>query len=213
MGNVIPTVFATSKKQFNERFTKLRPLSRHLQIDFMDGKFVKGKSVSLDSVPDLNGYINKFEAHLMVSNPGAWVNKLKKKGFSKVIFHYEAVDDIKVVEIVSRIKRAKMEAFLAVNPGTAVGFIYPYLEIVNGVLFMGVHPGKEHQSLISKVYSKIRELRDLDKNVVIQVDGGVNKKTAPLLKASGVTLINSGSFVSDADDPKKALRQLKSYFK
>ena len=76
---VIPTVFATSKKEFDSRFSKLRDASKNIHIDFMDGKFVKSKSISAAGLPDLNRYLNKFEAHLMVQSPGKYIKKLLGK--------------------------------------------------------------------------------------------------------------------------------------
>jgi len=87
---IIPTIFSKNKKQFNERFNKLIKISKNIQIDFMDGKFVKAKSVQLSQIPNLKKYKNNFEAHLMVKNPESWITKLKQKGFKKIIFHYSS---------------------------------------------------------------------------------------------------------------------------
>ena len=88
---IIPTIFATNKSDFDKRFNLLRKISKNLQIDFMDGKLVDSKSISLNEVPNLSRYKNNFEAHLMVKNPDRWISDLEKKGFSKVIFHIEAM--------------------------------------------------------------------------------------------------------------------------
>ena len=212
MSGIIPTVFATSKKEFNERFEKLREISENIQIDFMDGKFVKSKSVSVSNIPDLNRYLNNFEAHLMVKSPGKYLTKLKAKGFSKVIFHYESLSEVQAAKFVGDAKRKEFTVFIAINPGTALGFISSFLETVDGVLFMGVEPGREHQKIVPKVYSKIRELRDINQEITIQVDGGVNDKTAKMLGESGANLLNSGSFVTESPDPKKALKKLEKLF-
>jgi len=91
MNHIIPTIFATNKKQFLERFKTLRPLSKNLQIDLMDGKFVKAKSISLSQIPNLKKYKNNFEAHLMTEFPQKRIPKLKSLGFKKFIFHFTAV--------------------------------------------------------------------------------------------------------------------------
>ena len=76
---------------------------------------------------------------------------------------------------------------------------------MDGILFLGVHPGKEHQTLIPSTIKKVRELRKFNKKIKIQVDGGVNEKTAPKLFKAGANYLNSGSFTYNAKNPKGAL--------
>ena len=206
---IIPTVFARNKKEFDSRFAKLSKVSKELQIDFMDGKLVRAKGIRLADVPNLRGKGN-FEAHLMVKNPGKWIPGLKKKGFRKVLFHYEALQDTKKIEnLIVKLKKARFVVFIAVNPGTSVKKIMPFLTSVDGVLFMGVNPGKESQKFVAGVWEKIRELRRHSKGVKIQVDGGVNDKTIGRLKRVGVDIVNSGSYISDAEKPREALARLR----
>lgn len=214
MVHTIPTIFATNKENFSKRFNKLIKVSKYLQIDFMDGKFVKAKSISLSSVPKLKKFGVHFEAHLMVDNPAKWVRKLHDKGFKKIIFHYESQknsDDL--LSLIKDIKGNKMLAFLGINPSTPIKSIVPFLSFLDGVLLMGVNPGKEGQKLISSAYKKIEKLRKIDKNIIIQVDGGVNFSTIKKLANAGVSIVNSGSLVYESDNPKKTIKELDSYFK
>jgi len=214
MNPIIPTIFAKNKKQFLIRFHKLLPVSKDLQIDFMDGKFVKSKSVLISQIPNLKKYKNNFEAHLMVKNPIREIRFLKEKGFSKIIFHYEAVKkDKMMLKILSLTKKVALKIFIAINPETEIGEITPYLNLADGILIMGVHPGKEHQLLIPKTLKKIRELRRINKKIKIQVDGGVNEITASKLFKAGADYINSGSFISEAENPKASLGKLLTAFK
>ncbi len=204
---IIPTVFARNKKEFDSKFAKLSKVSKELQIDFMDGKLVRSKGIGLADVPKLKG---SFEAHLMVKNPGKWIPGLKKKGFRKVLFHYEALRDIKKIEnLIVKLKKARFVVFIAVNPGTSVKKIMPFLTSVDGVLFMGVNPGKENQKFVPGVFEKIKELKRHSRGFKIQVDGGVNDKTIGRLKRAGVDIVNSGSYISDAEKPREALARLR----
>lgn len=210
---IIPTVFATNKKEFNERFEKLVKITHYLQIDIMDGKFVKTKSVKISEMPDCHEYWGKFEAHLMVRNPEKYINKLKEKGFKKVIFHIESVRNKKEAEkVIKLIKNLKMRVWVALNPKTDIDRILDLLGEVDGVLFMGANPGREHQKFISSVYEKIGELRRADKKILIQVDGGINFKVASRLGKLGVSSLNSGGFIAEAKNPKKMLKMLKRAF-
>jgi len=206
---IIPTIFAVGKRKFDEKFNTLVNISREIQIDFMDGQFVEDKSIKLSDVPNLRNFENQFEAHLMVRDPGRWIKRLKNKGFDKVIFHWDALEDEdEVKKIINEIHKLDMEAFIAISPHIREDEIIPVIEEVDGVLIMGVRPGKERQDLLYKTYYKLENLRAMNKKVILQVDGGVNLITAKDLVKSGANILNSGSFVSKAKDPKKAYQEL-----
>ncbi len=211
MSRIIPTVFAHNKKEFHERFSELIKLNRDLQIDFMDGKFVKSHGIKINDIPNLSKYKRKFEAHLMAFNPAKYIDKLRKKGFKKIIFHYEALkNNQKIEELIDKIKENRMRAWIAINPSTKIDGIIGFLDNVNGILFMGVEPGREHQKFIPSVYYKINKLRKMNKKIKVQVDGGVNLLNIGKLRSLGADYINSGSFISKAENPKKVLRELES---
>lgn len=207
----IPTIFAKNKKEFNDRFQKLLPISNNLHIDFMDGKFVRENSISIKEIPNLRKYKNNFEAHLMTENPEKSIKKLKRKGFKKIIFHYESLTNYEEAEkIIKKAKRQKLIPVIAINPETKVAHILPFINQIEGVLFMGVRPGREHQSFIPKVYKKIKQLKKLNKKVKIQVDGGINFQVAKKLSKLGVDAVNSGSLIAEAKNPKEVYNKLSS---
>ena len=209
MIKIIPTIFSENKKEFNEKFEKVFDLSDKIQIDFMDGKFVSSKSIKLDEVSDLSNYKGKeFEAHIMVLHPEKWIERLKKKGFKKVIFHYEAVDENEIADLINKIKGLKMRAFIALNPETEISKINDFMGVLDGVLFMGVNPGKEGQKFIERIYDKIKNLRKMNKDLDIEVDGGINSGNIRKVFMAGANLINSGSFLSKSDNPKESLKIL-----
>ena len=210
MNPIIPTIFAQNKKEFQERFNKLIHISKNLQIDFMDRKFVPSNSISISQIPNLKKYKNNFEAHLMVKSPESWIKSLKQKGFRKIIIHYESVNPQKALGLS---KKNKLITFIAINPETPIKRILPFLRNVDGILFMGVHPGKEHQKFISSVYKKIKQLKKINKKILIQVDGGVNEKNISRLAKAGVNYVNSGSLISDSKNPKETYRVLSKIFK
>lgn len=214
MRKIIPTVFAHNKKEFDERFKKLIELKRDLQIDFMDGKFVGARGIGLKDVPNLKKYLVRFEAHLMVMNPEKWISGLKKKGFYKIIFHVESKkNDNEISKVIELIKKNNLECWISINPNTDIKRIADLLKKVDGVLFMGVYPGKEKQKFVNSVLGKIKKLRKINRKIKIQVDGGVNLITIGKLGKIGVNYVNSGSFVSGAEDSRKALKELERKFR
>jgi ribulose-phosphate 3-epimerase len=208
---IIPTVFAKDKKEFNDRYKKILNISDNIQIDFMDGEFVGNKSVSIKDLPRLNKK-KKFEAHLMVEEPSKIISKLASIGFSKVIIHYEVLIGDEIIGVIKKIRKYKMKVFLGLNPATTVSEILPYLNSVDGVLVMGVNPGQEGQKFINKIYDKIKKLRTFNKNLIIQIDGGINLKNAARLGELGVDILNSGSFVYESDSPKSSIKSLENEF-
>ena len=210
MTKIIPTVFAKTKQDLDKRLFKLIEISKEIQIDFMDGHFVSTKGITLADVPNLKHFNNQFEAHLMTKHPETWIKRLKNKGFHKVIFHYEAVEnDKEIKKLVNDIHKLDMEAFIAINPGTHEAKIIDFLNIVDGVLLMGIYPGKEHQKLVFKIYLKLKSLREKNMKIPIQIDGGVNFFNAQRLSEEGATILNSGSLVAESEDPKEVLDELK----
>ena len=214
---VIPTIFAKNRKEFDEGFNKVVNLTKDIQIDFMDGKFVKAKGIKLNDVPNLSKIGKNFEAHLMVKNPEKYLTSLKKKGFSKTIFHYQAMKNEKaILNLIKAIKKKKMKAWIAFNPEVVfeniIWIISLFKRELDGILLMGVKPGKEKQKFISKTLDKIKEIRGINKSIKIQIDGGVNDKTIIKMKNSGVNYVNTGSFVSKAKDSEKVFKLLKKKF-
>lgn len=214
MSRVIPTIFARNKKEFRKRFRKLIKLNRGLQIDFMDGKFVKTRGINVNDVPNLKKYKNKFEAHLMCVEPAKYVRELRKKGFRKVIFHYEALDNKdKALGLVYYIRAMGMKAWIAINPNTDFNMLKDILYYIDGVLIMGVHPGRENQKFNNNVFKKIGMLRKFNRKIMIQVDGGVNLDNVSKLKRMGTNFINSGNFVYNSENPEVAVKELERAFK
>ena len=206
---IIPTIFANSKQQFDKRFNILIDVSKEIQIDFMDRHFVQNKSIALSDVPNLRNFNARFEAHLMVRDPRHWIKRLKNKGFQKVIFHNSALDDDEDIrDLINEIHKLDMEAFVAINPEVREDEVIPVMKEADGILIMGVRPGKEGQDLLYKTYYKLENLRAIDKKVILQVDGGVTFRTAADLVKSGANILNSGSFISRNTDPKTAYRDL-----
>ncbi|MCC7574642.1 hypothetical protein KO361_03555 [Candidatus Woesearchaeota archaeon] len=205
--SVIPTVFSHNKKEFCSRLDSLLKVSKNLQVDFMDGSFVSSKSVLPRHVPVLSKFSNIFEAHLMVSDPEKFWTKIRSKGFKKIIFHLESFEDKNDALIFfNKLKKQKIRPVLAVNPGTVLS-----KELVRGFdffLVMGVHPGKEKQSLIPSTFSRIKFIKSVNPSAKVQVDGGVNPGNSSKLFKAGADYINSGSYISDNEDPEKALLSL-----
>jgi ribulose-phosphate 3-epimerase len=210
MNKIIPTVFAENNHEFKERFSKEIGIAKKIQIDIMDGKFVKTKSISVKDLPNLTKYAAEFEAHLMVQHPEKYPSLLKKKGFSKIIIHYESFwNNSDIIDTLNKIRSLRMKSWVAINPETSVAKVIPLLNDCDGILLMGVHPGKEHQPFVHRVYHKIIELKKINQRIKVQIDGGVNPSVAHRLSSLNVDYINSGSFISNSENPRRSMEILR----
>ena len=199
---IVPSILAKNKKELNDKFVKLVKISKDVQIDIMDGKFVKVRGGMLKDIPNLKRYKNTFEAHLMVRNPLRYISKLKKKGFDRVVFPYESVKDVGIV--INRIKKLGMKSIVSFNPRTEVGGVGS----ASGVMFFGHVPGVENVKFDSKIYKKIRDFKKKSK-IKIWVDGGVNSQNVRTFRDLGVYVAGVGSFVSGAENSRERLKILR----
>lgn len=212
--SVIPTVFANSPVEFKTRFAKLVKIAPALQIDFMDGVLVSEMSMPLSIVPELKEYKIAFEAHLMVAHPEKWITEIAKKGFIKIIVHIEAIKNHeRGLDLIHRIRATNTQPMLAINPDTSMEELGAFMDVIDEILVMGVHPGKEHQGLEPNTARRIITLKKMKPRLWVQVDGGVNADNIGELAAAGVDAVNSGSFIADAENPRTVLRLLEKKFR
>jgi ribulose-phosphate 3-epimerase len=182
-----------------------------IHIDVMDAHFVPPLSIgpivveSLRKVTDL-----PFHCHLMVERPEALLNDFAEAGADIVTFHMEAVSD--PARAMKRADGLGMRAGLAVNPGTPVERVFPYLEGLDRVLVMSVNPGWAGQDFLEESLPKIeaarKEIDRLGLSVDVEVDGGISEATGPRCLAAGATVLAAASSIFRASDPAGAARGL-----
>lgn len=181
-----------------------------IHVDVMDGQFVE--QISYGAV--LQKWIPKnifVDTHLMVDNPDTQVKYFAEAGSDMITFHYES--DRSAALTIEKIHKCGCKAGIAVKPVTPVDFIFPYLEYVDMVLIMTVEPGYGGQGFIPETLEKIQTVRmrsqKVNPNLMIQVDGGINDKTAKLCVEAGANVLVSGSYLTSAPWPQEAVNALK----
>ena len=181
-----------------------------VHLDVMDGKFVKNKSFDHKLVDKIRDKTNlMLDVHLMVENPDSVIDDYIKAGADIISVHYEACKDVEAT--LKKISDKNVLTGLAISPKTPVLKIKDYLDsgIVDIVVVMGVKPGACGQEFIPGSAEKIAEIRELNKKVYIEIDGGVTLKNAKLLRKMGVNIIVSGSTIFKSENMKKTIQQLK----
>ena len=205
---VIPSLIAKNQKELNERFSKIKSQFKIFQLDIMDGKFVKNKSLMFNFKLPKGKF--KYEAHLMVKNPKVWIIKNWKKA-DTIIFHIESTNDSKY--LIKLIKSKKRKVGIAINPKTNVKKIIPFLNSIDMVLIMTVTPGKYGSKFLPNVLKKVKEIRKLKPKLNIEVDGGINNKTIARAKKAGANRFILGSYLQKSKNVKKAKGKLIEYIK
>ena len=200
---VIPAIIAKNQKELEQMIFKIDSYVNLIQLDVMDGKFVKNKSNFFDFSLPTKGI--KYEAHLMVKDPSGWIDKYGDR-VDTIIVHYETVSDLEA--IIKKIKGMKKKVGVALNPETSIQAIRKYLGSIDQVLIMTVHPGKYGAKYLPEMEQKIRELRTLYQKD-IEVDGGITPETIGKVKAMGANMFCSGSYTMKSNKPAEAIRNLK----
>lgn len=184
----------------------------YLHIDIMDGDFVPNISFGPMLYQGLRAQSKLvFDVHMMVTNPERYVDQVVKAGADVVTVHVEATPHIH--RALQLIKAAGAKAGVVINPGTPVSAIEAVLGQVDQVLVMTVNPGFGGQAFIPETLDKVRQLSDLRQkqgySYLIEVDGGVNDKTAADCLAAGADILVAGSYVFGHPDPAQAIQTLK----
>ena len=185
----------------------------YLHIDIMDGDFVPNISFGPMLYQGLRAQSKLvFDVHMMVTNPERYVDQVVKAGADVVTVHVEATPHIH--RALQLIKAAGAKAGVVINPGTSVAAIEAVLGQVDQVLVMTVNPGFGGQAFIPATLDKVRQLADLRQkqgySYLIEVDGGVNDKTATDCLAAGADILVAGSYVFGHSNPAQAIQTLKS---
>lgn len=175
-----------------------------LHVDIMDGHFVPNLTFGPSMLKTLSQATTlPFDVHLMVTNPEAYVEEVAKLGAQYFTFHAEAATHMH--RLVQQIKSAGMKAGVALNPSTPVAVLEDIAADLDMILIMSVNPGFGGQSFIPHAVNKIKKARALFDYVkrpdaVVEVDGGINPETAPLVRNAGAQILVAGSAVFNADD-------------
>lgn len=213
-----PSILAADFKVLGQEMKKTEENgAAYIHFDVMDGMFVPSISFGMPVLASIHDATEQFmDAHLMVQEPIRYVEAFQKAGADYVTVHQEACEDVKTT--LDKIHACGMKAGLAVNPETDVKELVPYLEDVEMILIMSVHPGFGGQKFIPESLDKIREVRAMlnEKNleIDIQVDGGIYVENVREVLDAGANVIVAGSAVFRGDageNTAKFMEILKSY--
>lgn len=186
-----------------------------VHIDVMDGMFVPNISFGMPIIKSIRKLTDlTFDVHLMIEEPGRYIKDFVDAGADMITIHYEA--DRHIDRTISYIKSFGIKAGIALNPGTPVSMIENLIEKVDMVLIMSVNPGFGGQKYIEYSCRKIEEVKALkdkyNKEMYIQVDGGIDATNIDKVIKAGANSIVAGSAVFKNNEIEKNIEALKGKF-
>lgn len=211
---IAPSMLSADFSKMGEELSRVENAGADIiHLDVMDGVFVPNITFGIKMVADLKKIATKpLDCHLMIVFPEKYVKKFAEAGADYVTVHYEACKE-NLANVLKLIKSCGVKCGLVINPDTPVEKIINEIPLCDMVLVMSVFPGFGGQSFISDVLVKVSEIRDIiDKNhynCLIEIDGGINPRTALAAKKAGCDVLVAGSSVFGAKDTAKAISDLR----
>ncbi len=213
-----PSILAADFKKLGEEMCQTAENgAEYLHFDVMDGMFVPSISFGMPVLASIHGATEQvMDVHLMVQEPIRYIEAFKEAGADLVTVHLEACEDVSAT--IEKIKECKMKVGLSICPDTPAEAVGPYLDELDMVLVMSVHPGFGGQKFIPESLEKIRQIRQMitkrELDVDIQVDGGIYQTNVREVLEAGANVIVAGSAVfkgDPGDNTRRFMEILKSY--
>lgn len=200
---VAPSLLAADFSKLREEIQEVESYgAEYLHLDVMDGNFVPNISFGAPVISSIRKHSNLvFDVHLMVENPDRFIKDMVDAGADVITVHAEATKHLN--RTIQLIKSYGKKVGVALNPSTPLDVIKYNLKDIDMVLIMTVNPGFGGQAFIERMLQKIRDLRSIDPNIDIQVDGGINDKTSKLVKEAGANILVAGSYLFKGDYKQK----------
>jgi ribulose-phosphate 3-epimerase len=186
-----------------------------VHIDVMDGNFVPNISLGVPVIKAIRKLSNlTFDVHLMVQQPSRYVKDFAEAGADILTIHYES--EIHIDRTIRYIKSLGKKVGVAINPATPVSVLQHLVKEVDMILIMSVNPGFGGQSFIDYSIDKIKEVKELskqyNKELMIEVDGGVDKGNIGSIVAAGANVLVAGSAVFKNNNIEENIKELKEGF-
>jgi len=208
---VAPSILAADFSRLSDEIHRVEAAGADwIHCDIMDGHFVDNISFGPEIVRIVRGLTSlPLDVHLMIEHPDHYVPRFVKAGANSITVHVEREAKHDVGKTLRQIQDAGCRAGLTLNPETAFDLIEPYLHKIDMLLIMTVHPGFGGQPFRADQMQKVKRARSLNGEINIEVDGGINAKTAKLSIEDGANVLVAGTSIFHSSDYARAIRELR----
>ncbi|HLG00416.1 MAG TPA: ribulose-phosphate 3-epimerase [Acidimicrobiia bacterium] len=208
---IAPSILSADFARLAEEIDRIRPEADLLHVDVMDGHFVPNLTIGPPVVASLRRHTDLFlDCHLMIDNPGDLLEDFAKAGADGCTVHVELGDPTPLVE---QMRELGLRVGLVLNPETPFEAVEPYLDRIDLLLVMSVHPGWGGQSFIPESLDKVSAARRIiderGLRVDVEIDGGISADTAASAAGAGADILVAGSAIFHADDPVESARRIR----
>lgn len=211
MAKILPSIFGANVLRLQDEIRFLEEENTEiLHVDLMDGTYVSNIAFGPSQISAMKKSSKMaFDVHMMLANPERHIDDVINTGAEMISVHYESTPHVHF--ILQKIKNAGRKAGVVINPGTPESVLEYLLDDIDYILIMTINPGQPGQVFIEKSLEKVRNTREMiaDRNIQIEVDGGINLDIAKKVQEAGADLIVVGGALFN-DDPKTSYQALKA---
>jgi ribulose-phosphate 3-epimerase len=213
MGRIIvaPSILAADFSRLGDEIHRVQAAGADwIHCDIMDGHFVDNISFGPDMVGRVRGLTSlPLDVHLMIEHADHYVPRFIKAGANSITVHVEPEAKHSVTTTLQQIREAGCRAGLTLNPETPFDLVEHFLDKIDMLLVMTVHPGFGGQSFRADQMQKVRRAKALSSTIDIEVDGGINPQTARVSIENGANVLVAGTSIFHAKNYAEAIRELR----
>ena len=211
MSLVAPSILSADFADLAHAIDRVAGVADLLHVDVMDGHFVPNLTIGPPVVAAVDRHTDLvLDCHLMMTNPGEFLEAFRKAGADWVSVHVEVGD---TGALIDEMRHLGLNVGLAINPETPYEAVEPWLADVDHVLVMTVHPGFGGQRFMAEVVPKLRRIasaiEERSLSAAVEVDGGIDRSTVGTVADAGATIFVAGNAVFGSDDPAEAVVELR----
>ena len=206
MHKIVPGILEKSPEEIDKKIQIIKPFSRVVHIDLLDGKFTPETSFQIPTF--FNKYKNDFfmEVHLMVENPAQYIKPFANAGFKRFLGHVEKMAQMEEFVALGQVYG---EVGLALDIDTQVDAIKVPFEDLDVILLMSVKAGKSGQEFNVNALEKAKKIKEISQ-IPLEIDGGINDKTILMAKSVGIERFVATSYIFNSQDPIQSFERLLS---